>query len=282
MGEPILVLGTAQFSRGYGAVEHDDPHGNDPKAFFRHAARVGFGGIDTAPSYGDAEDCIGASEVAVPVHTKIDRGRAPRDSVAASLRRLGRERVEILYFHDSAIALDDPADLISHASALVGETVGVLGASVYEPAELNGALAERRFGAVQVPLNVLDRRIGGHDLERAHARGCSVFVRSVFLQGLLLTDACEVPQRLAPLAPYVERVQSVIRETGRSVASVCLAWARDLPGVSGVVVGAVTTRELDALMRAWSEPPLDAALRHEFAALPTPPEPWCDPRSWPA
>jgi aryl-alcohol dehydrogenase-like predicted oxidoreductase len=82
------------------------------------------------------------------------------------------------------------------------------------------------------------------------------------------------------LVPYVDRVQGVIRESGRSAAGVCIAWARDLPGVSGVVVGAVTVRELDALMRAWSEPPLEAALRDELATLPTPPEPWCDPRSW--
>jgi aryl-alcohol dehydrogenase-like predicted oxidoreductase len=282
MGAPILVLGTAQFSRGYGVVEHEDPHGADPGALFGHAARLGFGGIDTAPSYGDAEDCIGASQVALPVHTKLDRGRAPRESVAASLRRLGRKRVEIAYFHDSAIALDDPADLVGDASELVGGPVGVLGASVYEPAELNAALADRRFGAVQVPLNVLDQRISAADLQRAHERGCAVFVRSVFLQGALLTDASQIPSRLAPLVPYVERVHGVIRESGRSTAGVCVAWARDLPGVSGVVVGAVTRRELDGLMRAWSEPPLDAALRDALTMLPTVPTPWCDPRSWPA
>jgi aryl-alcohol dehydrogenase-like predicted oxidoreductase len=282
MGGPILVLGTAQFSHGYGAVEREDPHATDPSAFFGHAARLGFGGIDTAPSYGDAEDRIGASHVALPVHTKIDRGRAPRDSVAASLRRLGRQRVEVVYFHDSAIALEDPAHVITDAYEMVDGTIGVLGASVYEPAEMTATLADHRFGAVQVPLNLLDRRISAPDLQRAQERGCSVYVRSVFLQGLLLADACRIPGRLAPLVPYVEQVQSVIRASGRSAAGVCVAWARDLPGVCGVVVGAVTVRELDALMRAWSEPPLDAALRDALAMLPTPPAPWCDPRSWPA
>jgi aryl-alcohol dehydrogenase-like predicted oxidoreductase len=279
----MLILGTAQLRGNYGAVGRADTTTSDAdaRALVERSAQVGFGALDTAPAYDDAEDLIGSANVALPIHTKIDPALDPRTSLQRSLRRLRREAVQVLSFHAPTIALHDPTGAVDAAHALVGEQVDTLGASVYEPVEFSAAVEDRRFGAVQAPISVLDRRLPTEELAWAREHGTQVFARSVFLQGLLLADPVAIPPRLSPIVPYVEAMQHVAAECGIAPMTLALGWVRDLPGVSGIVVGAQRISELDALVGAWSSPPLPADVRAAVDNLPMPPLEWQDPRRWP-
>jgi aryl-alcohol dehydrogenase-like predicted oxidoreductase len=202
--------------------------------------------------------------------------------VSRSLTRLDREYLDILYFHDPQIALHDPYQRVRAADEMVGGAVVRLGASVYEGAELVAAVQDGRFQVVQAPMNIVDRRIDDRHLELAIDADVEIIVRSVFLQGTILAMSAELPARLRGLTPYIDAVRDLARDAEMSVAALALGWAKQRPGVVGVIVGAQNTRELDELWAAWNEPPLESHLLEACRALASAPADLCDPRRWPS
>ena len=280
--EPALILGTAQLRGTYGAVGRPPTPRSDRAAgaLLQRAVDLGFAAVDTAPAYDDAETLIGQSALGLAVHTKIDPDLTPAASLGRSLQRLRRTRVDLLYFHDPEIVTRDTRGLINDASVLVGTEVGRLGASVYTSPELRAVIDDDRFGAVQVPMSVLDRSIDDTDLSRARARGLQVFARSVFLQGVLLAPPGSIPRHLAQLVPYVASLRTVAEAAGISVPALALGWVKMRPGIIGVVVGANSMRELEQVAEAWAQPALDDDALAACRALPIPPPDLCDPRDW--
>jgi aryl-alcohol dehydrogenase-like predicted oxidoreductase len=280
---PDLVLGTAQLRGTYGAIGRPSTRRTDGEAesFLARAIELGFTAIDTAPAYDDAEEIIGrAAPPSVPVHTKVAANIDPVTSVARSLARLQRNHVEVLYFHDSRIAGHDPEHLIDDAAALVGEQIGSLGISVYESSELAATIDDGRFRVVQLPMSILDRRIDDALLKRAHDSDIVIMVRSVFLQGTILTAADDLPPQVRALAPYIDAVRGLAREVELSVPALAMAWVKQRPGVAGVVVGAQSVAELEELASAWDALPLDEAVVNACETLPRTPDQLCDPRLW--
>jgi len=277
-----LILGTAQLRGTYGIVGRPavSRSNHDADELLQHAAELGFSAVDTAPAYDDAEALIGRSGLDLAVHTKIDPALDPADSIERSLRRLNRSRVEVLYFHDPEIVTHDPRRLIDRAHALLGEQIDTLGASVYSAHELRAVIDDARFGSVQVPMSLLDRHIDDAAISRACERGLQVFVRSIFLQGVLLTPPDLIPERVALLAPYVASVRAVARRARVSVSALALGWVKRRPGIAGVVVGANSCQELEALAEAWAAPMLADDVLAACEALEVPPAAVCDPRSW--
>lgn len=277
-----LVLGTAQLCSAYGVLRGDQegPGAAQARAVLDLARELGVAALDTAPAYLGAEAAIGNSGTTLPVHTKIDPALDPGDSLSRSLTLLRRSSVEILYLHDSAEVLSRDSAVISMAHQLVGDRVGALGASIYEVAELDAAMGDPRIGAVQVPLNLFDRRIDERRLLEAADRGIRVYVRSVLLQGVLALSTPAVPRAVMGLQPYVENLHRVARDLGRSTLDLALGWVRGLKGVDGFVIGAQSHEDLRGVHRSLCGDPLTPAELLEVQSLAIPPRELSDPRRW--
>lgn len=276
-----LILGTAQLRSRYGIGPPDQPPNlHEAEIVLRAAAEFGFTAVDTAPSYSDAETTIGQARVGLPIHTKIELGVAPDVSLARSFERLNTGHVEVLYLHDPIEVLRRHSRVVALAYQLIGEKVGVLGASVYERSELCAAIADERIGAVQVPINVLDSRAEDDILQCAKDRGMLVFARSVFLQGALAATPSRLSSASPMLKPYAARVRALAEEFGRSPLEVLLGWVRARPGVNGIVVGAASVKELREIASASRAPDLTAGELEALSGLQRVPVPICDPRFW--
>jgi len=279
-----LVLGTAQLGQPYGIANSTGPPSrSDAIAMVRAAADAGVGAIDCAPVYGTAEDLVVGAGVTVPVFTKLSPDADPVHSVDESCRRLRRDVLDILFLHDPAVVERDPANLVGRAYDLVGRKVRSLGASVYTPKQFSAALADRRISAIQAPVSAADRRVlDGQLLEDAAHHGTPVYARSVYLQGALLLD----PDRLAPhlrsLGEVIAAVDAIARRRGMTRAAVLATYVRDLPGVTGVILGAETIEQLGANLIAISAPALDETDRAAIEGSTPPDGDALDPRTWPA
>jgi aryl-alcohol dehydrogenase-like predicted oxidoreductase len=153
---------------------------------------------------------------------------------------------------------------------------------VYEVAEVEAAVVDDRIGAVQVPLNVLDRRIDDALLDAALAAGTDVYVRSVLLQGVLAAPPEHLDPAIAALAPAVSAFHIAARELERSPVELAIGWVRRRPGVRGIVIGADSVGDLRALVAAHAAPPLTDDEAAVLAELPLPDAELCDPRRWAA
>ncbi len=291
-----IILGTAQLTRRYGVMARsdstraghmrrepsEDSLGGELESgasLLAVAAELGIRTLDTAPAYGGAESFVGRSGGGFAVHTKLPGIGDSVQELEASLARLGRTSVEVLHLHDPDVVLDPQDTRLEAAAALVGEGAEILGASVYTPPQFAAAVADSRIGAVQLPLNVLDRRIPDAQLQRAASTGTRLIARSALLQGLL-GDPQAAMGRVPALDATLEAFRQVCLTLGREPVEAALQWVRARPGISALVLGAENPTQLRALVAALAAPPLTAEEQGLLDTLPRPGDQYVDPRLW--
>ena len=260
-----LVLGTAQWGNAYGVTNavgrlSDEELG----AIVAVANEAGVSSVDTARGYGDAEECLRPFASQFDVTTKISGGSDVAAQVEASLEALGLSSVGGVLLHDwdQLDCKGQGMSVLGFSALLESDKVSRVGVSVYDTAGLESAFetfdaAGVTLGEIQVPANVLDRRLDASSLlMELAAAGAQIVVRSAFLQGVLLSTG-------GGLADHedVVRFRSGVEASGPSSLEVCLAHVRALPWATHVVVGVTSAAELREVVAAWNacEPELAAA-----------------------
>lgn len=281
-----LVLGTAQLGMAYGvANRHGAPDSATAAAIVQAAWDGGVREFDTARAYGDSEAVLGRAlrdlglAGAARIVTKTDpawdgqdAGQLRRD-VEESLRRLGVERVSGLLLHRENLLERWDGGLGAMLRGLVDQgLVERVGVSVYSAAATHTALALDGMGLIQLPSNILDRRFEAAGIFAQTAQqGATVHVRSVFLQGLLLMDPQQVPQRLSGARGVVEEFQLLAAAYGLTPPEAALGYATRAYAGAGVLFGAETAEQVRANLAAASRGVTDAFVaeaRRRFAAVP--------------
>jgi aryl-alcohol dehydrogenase-like predicted oxidoreductase len=138
--------------------------------------------------------------------------------------------------------------------------------------------------ALQVPTNILDpRHRRGGTFAAAADRGVAVFVRSVYLQGLLLMPETELPRPLQAVVPVRRALESLATAAGMSLPELAVRFVLGLPGVTSLVMGVETAAQLEENLGLLARGPLDADLMAAVeAATPDLPESVITPALWPA
>jgi aryl-alcohol dehydrogenase-like predicted oxidoreductase len=244
------------------------------------ALDLGVNWIDTAPFYGwgRAEEIVGRAlrgRDEVLVFTKCgtlpdaERGdrmdlspEAIRADVEASLRRLQRERIDLLQLHDldRATPIEDSWGEVQR---LIGEgKVRHGGISNHPAADVERALAVGPVAALQYQYSLLHREPEADILEL----GIGVLAWSPLASGFLADDfdlARLDPDDFRHSHPFAQldlaRLRAQLAEIGarqgRSAAQVAIAWVLRHPGVAGAIVGVRTPAEAAELPGALGIPP---------------------------
>ena len=249
-----LSIGTAQFGMSYGISNYSGQISlPDAKEILQFAYENDISDLDTAAAYGEAEANLGQIGIQnFRITTKLARLPNPvlsgdvsvsawvRSETLKSLQLLGQNEVYGLLLHQ-------PADLFgNHGKALLHALEDVkssgltqkLGISVYDSVNLPGLMALKNWDLVQAPLNIFDRRLQHSGwLDRLKDKGVEIHSRSVFLQGLLLTEMNTRPQKF-------KQWQSIWNEwdgwhTNRKQTKIgtCLAYISSVKQVDRVVIG---------------------------------------------
>jgi len=164
-------------------------------------------------------------------------------------------------------------------------TIGALGASLNTPTEALQALKDPDIKSLQIPFNLLDQRWRSKEIRQALAARPDVVVsaRSVFLQGVLLSDAANWPSAGNYDAnAYVRTLQQFTKRFERqSVADLCVAYVRAQDWICSLVVGCETPDQLKRNLEIFCLPPLK---REQCAELeervPEAPESLLNPSQW--
>jgi aryl-alcohol dehydrogenase-like predicted oxidoreductase len=273
-----LMLGTAQWGNAYGVTNAVGRLSDDEIALIVAVARKSsITDVDTARGYGDAEARLRPFAQDFAVTTKVSGGGDVLAQVDASLSDLGVESVDGVLIHDWD-ALDckgQGMSVLSYGQLLDSGKVARVGVSVYDAAGLESAASTFDaggvpLGVVQVPANVLDRRLDESSLlTELAAAGTHVVVRSAFLQGVLLSPG-------GGLADHPDVVRFRESVGSESLLEACLGHVRGLPWATHVVVGVTSADELSEIAAAWESCTpglLDASLGSDDLDL-------IDPRRW--
>lgn len=260
-----LVLGTAQIGMPYGiANKSGKPDFSTALSIVQVAWENGITEFDTAQAYGDSEQILGRifTELGVVqkarVTTKLKLpavwgGNPLYLSVEESMERLNISRLECLLLHREDM-LDDLDDGFRESllNLIQRDYVRHLGVSVYSPDRAMQALGYDLFDVIQIPASILDRRFHHAGVFKlAEERNRHVYIRSAFLQGLVLMKGEDVPEKMASVKPVLERLDHLALQYRLSRQAIALLYLKDRFAHTKVIFGAEAPEQVLQNVQYW-------------------------------
>lgn len=249
-------LGTVQIGMTYGIGEHKEkPTEEAAYTLLDTAMDQGVDNLDTANNYGDSEAIIGrwmakrrAENKKLPwIVTKIGPMKHGsydilRDDILRQTegccKNLGVETLDCLMLHNFSDYEQDRDTIRKVFEEMKQQNMYRYSAiSAYSYNDY-GLIADSGFDATQIPLNVFDwGQIENGGVARIADAGMMIFVRSVFLQGLVFHTPEDLDPRMDFCVPYLRRYLELCKEFEVSPAVLALSYVLSVPGVTTAVLG---------------------------------------------
>jgi len=281
-----IVLGGAQLGLPYGILNGGETLSREEVArILDTAVDHGVDSIDTAIAYGQSESIIGAtSENRFKIISKLpplpvdisNVSEWVHSQVQGSLSRLKCTSLEALLMHrPQDLTGAQGAELYAAIESLMAEKmIHRFGVSIYSPDDLEGIIGTFDIHVVQAPLNVFDHRILGVT-NQLSALNIEVHARSVFLQGVLIANPKDRPQRFEPWSEHFALFDEWVRSSGVSAMACCLGFALQQPGIAKLVIGSTSAESLDEIMNSIPNSVLEVPTHLQSSV-----EQLIDPRFW--
>ena len=245
-----IIIGTANFGSEYGTGKLSKKFPKpDIEKFFGDMVSHTDVLIDTANSYGKSELLIGRyaplaldNRVITKISIKeIDTYDSVVSSIKRSLDNVQQNSFLGVLIHNANFLNASNANEIVRG-LLHCQDVGLtknIGVSCYEANEI--IKIKNRYNFLtnyQLPENVADRRNSKNaDLLNLKMQGYNVFIRSVFLQGTLVSNLKSLPNFLKSSKHIFQNIEDYCKEKNISKLKYCLDYARTLEWNSGIVLG---------------------------------------------
>jgi len=291
-----LMIGTVQFGMDYGiANKTGQPSYRDVCDILSAAYAGGVNCLDTAAMYGTSEEVLGkaleelgiASKMVIVTKTAaLPPGAEPAEasalieqSVTQSLKRLRLDTLPVcLIHHEEDFRYFDVLLKLKQRGL-----VRYAGSSVMTPGVTKGIVNSGLIDALQVPTSLLDRRyVNAGIFHDSHARGLGLFVRSMYLQGLILLPDQDIAPGLAAVVPVLQRLRALAAQAGMTLAELAARYILGLEGVCCGVVGVETVEQMRQNVAIFNKGPLDSSLMKAIiAAVPDLPDAIVMPNKWP-
>ena len=258
-----MSLGTVQLGMNYGIANNaGKPSMETAMDVLNTAVNGGVTALDTAAGYGDSEKVIGhffrerGGKKNLFITTKFNLATANlpenpskavvKDAVRAflsrSLENLGIDSVNCLMLHrygDYSAYGDAVPEVLRD---LIDEKlIGCAGVSIYHPEDLDAPMKDNLIRMIQAPMSMFDHALNdSHYMAEIKQRGIALIIRSVFLQGLFFMDPDKFTDEdlIVAAAPKLRMVRSIAKELNMNIAQLAIAYIRDNPGVTSLVLGA--------------------------------------------
>ena len=100
----------------------------------------------------------------------------------------------------------------------------------------------------------------------------AIFIRSVYLQGLLAMAEDTIPDKLCGILPERQRLMSIAAASGLSLTELALRYLLSLPGITSVLTGVETREQVQQNLAMFSKGKLSediiAAIHQDAVELP--------------
>lgn len=279
-----IGLGGLAFGGHYGPIEKIDV-----LRTVHQAIDLGVTFFDTSPTYGEGRaeellgEALGAHLDRVVIATRIGGGGASElgtwrnndrlsiiGRVEGSLKRLGRDYVDLLYVYgpdphtDPAETMDTLLELRRTGKVLYTGTCDA------HAERLRAYQRHGRFDVVQAPYNILNRTLEEELLPLCRASGVALVTCEPFLCGLLhghlhqnavfdladhrVRDRRFRGQRFRDNVQTVNRLRRLAEQEGVTLTQLALGWLLQNAAVDAVLCGAHSASQIRQVVAAASAP----------------------------
>ncbi len=260
----LFSLGTVQLGMIYGLGE-DRGIPSEEKAFqiLDRAMELGVNNLDTANNYGDSEKIIGkwlqkrrsegqdipwiVTKIGPLKHGSYDILRDDMLYQTEMCRKnLGMDTLDCLMLHNFEDYEQNPDHVRKIMEELKRQQACRYHAiSAYSRHDYR-VIAASGFDATQIPVNVFDwTQMESGGMEALEKSGMMVFVRSVFLQGLVFHTPEDLDPRMDFCRSYLRKYLDLCEKYGLSPAVLALSFVLSVPGVTAAVLGCDNVSQLE-------------------------------------
>jgi aryl-alcohol dehydrogenase-like predicted oxidoreductase len=278
---PVGASGVSVSTVGLGGFELGPEVGEEPDvdravSVIETALEAGINWIDTSENYLDTrnESLIGAALPRTGGDLLVATKAAPsaaitgggtgfrRDEIPAacraSLRRLGRDRIDMYFLHwpdDTGVPLEETWGAM--AELVEAGLVRAIGLSNYKIAEVERCHAQRRVDVVQEGLSLIDYSGNRDSIARCGELGIGAVIYEPLASGILSSKTLEqvlevwtgvwvdTPFFKRLLAPgkaersfaVVDGMRPIAERLGVTVAQLAIAWVLHQSGVTAAIAG---------------------------------------------
>jgi len=290
-----LMLGTVQFGLKYGIANKAGlPSYKSAKEIISCAWHGGVNCFDTASSYGQSEEILGRIFTELGIAGKVTVASKiyamPQDLSPAQAEKNVRKSVikslELLHLDALPICMFHREQDYRYMDALVKcRQEGLLrytGLSVYSPEAAIAAIKDGRIDTLQVPANLLDHRFRKAGIFKfAAERRIAVFVRSVYLQGLLLMPESDIIPELRDVIPVRRKLKEIGLNAGITMKSLAVRYLMGIEGITCLLAGVDSVEQMKENLNLFSDEPLKPEIVEDVErAVPDMPEKILLPYQW--
>ncbi len=250
-----MILGTAQLGMQYGINNCiGKPCIEDALKILDCAYSNGIRYLDTASVYGNSEEIIGMYikntgnkfKICTKFPINVDEYNI-EGYYKQSIGKLYINGLYVYYLHrfEQCKIMGILKKLILLKEKGVVENIGV---SLYEPEELLYIIKNLSgiIDIVQLPFNLLDNKrwIQNDLLEMAKEKEIDIYVRSIFLQGLLLCHKDSLICREKNITSQIKELNTVAESLGYSMAQLGVNYVCSFDGIKKYLAGCETYGQL--------------------------------------
>ena len=295
--KPQICLGTAQFGLNYGITNKSGKLLKETIVnIISLAQKENINILDTASAYGDAEKIIGEVIGQRNNFRILSKFPSQKDKVSfekkdislwdeeflKSLNNLNTQNLDTYFLHDTR-------DLLKQGNIFLKDwlrslknrnLINRLGVSIYSKKELEHMPYEF-LEVVQLPLSIYNQKILlDGTLSDLKNRGSSIFLRSVFLQGLLVSRVSSWPKWIKTKEKkHHSYFCKFADRNGYKLTELCLDFVKKMDQVEAIILGFTNHNELKEVCNFWVNDEKLIVCDYEKWSLLN--ESFIDPRNWP-
>jgi aryl-alcohol dehydrogenase-like predicted oxidoreductase len=280
-----LVLGTANFGENYGIANKSGLSAEEVEEILNWSAgRISE--LDTSLDYKGSHQAISKHSSKFKISSKInlDNVTSPKDiakNVNKILDELCTNNIERILLRPHSTDRQFTIDSLGEIEKLrsLGFVVEI-GLSIYETNELDFFVNSIKLPIVfQVPLNLFNRAFQEKlNSNKKRYQNFKFYVRSIFLQGLLLLNPSDIPKHLEEAIGPISALNQELSRIGNSIIETTFAYIREQEWVNGVIIGINSQENLKSNYEYFRQRnKVDLTFLQN---IPTVPTKILDPRKW--
>ena len=268
-----IIIGSANFSHKYGINKSKISSISELKKIINYCKNNKINNIDDAISYGNVDgvfkeintkDLKFITKIKLPKNYKLikDLRLYFLKIIKNSLKVLGQKKYSCLLAHEVSKNKNKNILLLDILNFIKKKNLtSKIGISAYNPKEVYSVLNLSKLDVVQIPFNVLDRRlISSKLIDVLSRKKIEIQVRSIFLQGVLLTK--KTPLKLKKYHNILEDWQKWCFKKKLNKLRACLHFVKQFDKISSIIIGIHDIEQLKEIIKFLKEKTIDISYKN--------------------
>lgn len=236
-----IILGTAQFGFKYGINNNAKKiKQKNIDQILNYCKKIGIKYLDTAQGYGNSEKRIGQAHKNLSYKFKIMSKFKINNNLNLDMtnKNLNIKKLHLALVHNPEIVFSQKEKYKKFNKILLmaKKYADNIGISLNYPHELEILKNYKEFSHVQIPFNIMDTR---WNEIFSRKNNINVIVRSIFLQGLLITKKQNCPKNLKneflKVQKNLEEIKNKLKRY--DIKDLLISYVRSFSSITNIIIG---------------------------------------------